>query len=336
MPVGRSAVARSHLFFAGIIIGIVAVMGIVSVTSETGVQIPLNSSTISISSASQTGPCQPVLQQSAPPSAGNDTMKIIPVGEGPPRQPESGSGAITWCIYDASGALKSSYPTNRVLSGVAAAADGSSAATIGWQVLPGPAGVYANGAIYFFDKEGQIKWNLTSTQPFFSIIADSNNSVIVVNDPQLLYLNSNGMILWNYSKFETMDAVLVNNGSKVIAGVSEIPYPNHLNFGSALTMFDSRGKVVWNVTLPDYGFDCGDCLATSNGHLAAGLSVSGYNGTVAYYDLQGNLVWSRYVDSAILMIAFENGGSTIYARTNWGSVTFDLSGNVVSNQTAPH
>jgi hypothetical protein len=329
--------ARSQLLFAGIVIAIVALVGVASFLSGTGVQTTLSSSSTLTSLTSETGICKPNLPQSGP-GSGNGTMSIVPMLEGPPRQPGlgSGSGLINWCIYGASGNLTSVYATNKVLGGEAGAVDGSSVAAVGWQLAPGPAGAEINGAIYFFDKEGQMQWNLTSSQPFFSISADSNNSVIVVNDPQLLYINSNGRILWNYSQFETMDAVLLDNGSRVVVGVNEILYPNHLNFGSALTMFDSKGTAVWNVTLPDYDFDCGDCLATSGGHLVAGLSVSGYNGTVAYYDLQGNLVWSRYVDSAIIMIAFENGGSTIYAQTNWGSVTFDLSGNVLSNQTAPH
>jgi hypothetical protein len=47
-------VARSDLFFAGIIVVVVAFMGIVSVTSETNVQILLNSSNTFSSSVSQT------------------------------------------------------------------------------------------------------------------------------------------------------------------------------------------------------------------------------------------------------------------------------------------
>jgi hypothetical protein len=55
-------------------------------------------------------------------------------------------------------------------------------------------------------------------------------------------------------------------------------------------MFDSRGNRLWNVTIPDQTVDSGSALAVSAGHIALGVSTSGFNGTVVYYDLQGDLV----------------------------------------------
>jgi len=339
-PVDRGRWAAIALAMIAII-----VVGAVGITTESGSHESTQSSVSSVSSfssalstISSNQTCPQVFSGSTYPGVGNNTMKILRVRTGPLNQSgDSGRGpGDVWCIYDASSNLVNEYTANRVLGGVAASSDGSSVAATGWQILPGPAGVYANGLVCLFNEKGQMVWNITSSQPLFSVQANANNSVIVVSDPDLLYLDASGRVLWNYSQYESTSVVLVNNGSDVVAGVSQIPYPGHSNYGGALTMFDSGGRAIWNVTFPSQFFDSTDSLTYSNGFLAAGLTVSGYNGTVSYYDLKGNLVWSRYVDSAILQVSFQDNGSTIYAQTNWASVIFDLRGEVTSNQTAPH
>ncbi len=48
------------------------------------------------------------------------------------------------------------------------------------------------------------------------------------------------------------------------------------------------------------------------------------------------MLWSKHVDTAILRVNFDNGGSAISVQGNWGLIKFDLSGNVISNQETPH
>jgi hypothetical protein len=263
-------------------------------------------------------------------------MKVLEEHVGPRNQsnPEEGAGpGDVWCIYGAPDNLENVYPSNSILSGIAASSDGSSVVATGFQILPGPAGAYANGLTCLFNDRGQMVWNITSSQPFFELAANANNSVIVAANPGLVYLDESGRILWNYSQFQSNTVVLVNNGSDVVDGVGQIIYPGHSNYGSALTMFDSAGRAVWNVTLPDSLFDSSDSLAYSNGYLAAGLTSS--NSTLSYYNLNGSLIWSRPAYNSIQQVSFENGGSTIFVSANGQDLTFDLRGDLISNQTAP-
>ena len=101
-------------------------------------------------------------------------------------------------------------------------------------------------------------------------------------------------------------------------------------------MFDNRGNAVWNYSVPDEVFGSTSDLAVFGGHIAAGVEATGYNGTVLYFDLQGSLLWSKNVDTAILRVNFDNEGSAISVQGNWGLIKFDLSGNVISNQETPH
>lgn len=281
-----------------------------------------------------TAACPLVLLGSGYPIEGKSSFRIAAVGDqsGPP----AGSGTFAWCLYGSLSLLQKGYLTNRLLAEVAASGDGAFVAAAGYQISPGPAGVYVNGAVYLFDKWGDMKWNFSTSQPIFSVHINSNGSVIVANDPELQYLSNEGKVLWSYLQYESSSVVLLNDGSNVLAGVSGILYPQHVNYGSVLTMFDSKGRVLWNITIPDQIFDSTRSLATSDSDFAAGLTSTGYKGTLYFYNLEGGLVWSRQVDSAIGRVDFQNSGSTIFVETNWGHVTFDLTGNVVENQTMPH
>ena len=248
----------------------------------------------------------------------------------------SGSGVITWCIFDNSGLLKGSLQTDRIMGQVAASADGQYVAVAGFEIAPGPAGRYTNGAVYLFDKSGTTKWEIASASPIFSIGINDNGSVIVANDQELLYLNGGGRVLWNYSKFASMTAALIDDGSRVVAGVNGFSNPGGSYYGSALIMFDAHGHPLWNVSIPEGTFDSGSSLAVTNGLIAAGVSTSGVSGTLLCFNLQGSAIWSRHIDSAILNVNFEANGSTILAVTNWGQVSFNTSGNVIENQTSPH
>ncbi|MGD0477754.1 MAG: PQQ-binding-like beta-propeller repeat protein [Nitrososphaerales archaeon] len=289
------------------------------------------------------GTCPPILLGSGYPSEGPTPFSVEAVGE----QSEvisgsgqihgvSGSGTIAWCFYGSFGVLENSLLTNRLIGQVSSSADEEEVAVAGYQIAPGPAGMYTNGGVYLFGKEGQMKWNLLTSEPVFSVHINSNGSVIVTDGPDLLYIGGGGRVLWNYSEHESMATVLVDDGSTVLAGVNGVTFPNDLNYGSVLTMFDSHGNVLWNASIPDETFDSSNSLAASGGLIVAGVSVSGYNGTLSCYNMQGVLLWSRHIDSAIFKVSFENNGSSILAETNWGHVTFDPTGKVIENQTSPH
>jgi len=275
--------------------------------------------------------CPPLHWATGGQSVGSVPFSIVAVGD--LYQPHLGTGTIAWCVYSSTGLLERSYLTNRVLSSMASSADGQYLAAAGYKVSSGPAGFYGDGAVYLFDRNGVLKWNVSTTREIFSVHINSNGSVIVANFPELLYINNNGTVVWNYSKYSVAATALANDGANVVAGISNVPYPNRTNYGGEIVMFDARENILWNFTIPDQQFDSTTTLAVSDGHIAAGVSASGYSGTMYYLDMQGNQIWSRHVNSAVLSVNFDNGGSTISIQTNWDQIKFDLQGNVISNQT---
>jgi PQQ-like domain len=280
------------------------------------------------------GTCAPLLWGSGNRGATSPPFSIVSTGE--QYRPELGTGTISWCIYSNSGALERSYQTNRILGRTASSADGQYLVAAGYKILAGPAGIYGDGAVYLFDKSGQIRWNVSSNSEIFSVHINSNGSVIVANAPDLLYLNNQGSVIWNYTGDNAFDAAIVNDGASVVAGLTSIHFPNHLNGGSEVVMFDNRGNTVWNYPVPDEIFGSISDLAVLGGHIAAGVEATGHNGTLLYFDLQGSLIWSKHVDTAILSVNFVDGGSAILVEGNWGLIRFDLNGNVIGNQEIPH
>ncbi len=216
---------------------------------------------------------------------GNVPFSIVPAGD--TYRPSLGTGTIAWCIYSTSGVLERSYLTNRILGSTASSSDGQYLAPAGYRVSSGPAGFYGYGAVYLFDHDGIVKWNVSTTREVFS----------------------------------------------VQAGISDVLFPGHTNYGGELVMFSAKENALWNFTIPDQQFDSTTDVAVSSDHIAAGVSASDYSGTLYYFDLRGNEIWSRHLDSAILSVNFDSGGSTISTLTNWDLVKFDLQGNVISNQT---
>ena len=263
---------------------------------------------------------------------GTGSFSVVPVGEF--EQGYSGTGAIAWCIYSNSGSLERSYRTDRILGRIISSTDGRYVVAAGYKVLPGPAGIYANGTVYLFDGQGVLRWSVSTVREIFSVHINSDGSVIVANMPELLYLNNSGVVLWKYSAFYSVTAVaLANDGADVVAGLSDIAFPGDSNYGSKIVLFDAKGNWLWNFTIRDQQLTSTNDLAVSNGHVAAGVAASGWNGTLYYLDLQGNMIWSKRVSNDISSVSFDNVGSTISILTNSDQTTFDLQGNVITNQT---
>jgi len=241
---------------------------------------------------------------------------------------------VTWCFYNkTTGELENRYQTDLIPDVPIASADGLYAVTTSHGWPGGPSGSSAQGPVYLFNKEGQIEWTFSQAQDEVEI--NGNGSVIIANDPGLYYIDGQGKVLWNYTGYDSFSVVLVDNGSEVVDGVTGVLFPSHSFFGSDLVMFDSHGQVLWNISNPDQSFGSGGDVAVSGDHLAVGWSSTGTNGTLYYYDLNGTMVWQRHVSSDILGVSFEGNGSTIFMQANYGNSTYDLSGNVLQNQTYP-
>lgn len=245
-------------------------------------------------------------------------FKILSVGSG--LSPE-GSG-ISWCTYGSNNLLVRSYHTNSILNILVTSSNGEYVAASD-----------RAGTIYLFDSSGRMLWDVFATSfPLFTPLINSNGSVIVGYGANLFYINHQGKVLWNYSSAQSATALLVNEGSYVAAGVNE---PNSTT--SSLVLFDSTGKAVWNDSIYHQYVGSADGLAVSNGHIA--LAVSPYKGGqsfLKYYDLQGNLIWSRAINSSALgdvnyHVNFQNNGSQIYVGTVLSHVIYDLNGNEIGS-----
>src|SRR5438270_116782 len=77
--------------------------------------------------------------------------------------------------------LERSYHPIRILGRIAASADGHYLAAAGYKVSSGPGAFYGYGAVYLFDRNGQIQWNVSSNREIFSVHINGNGSVIVAN-----------------------------------------------------------------------------------------------------------------------------------------------------------
>jgi len=53
----------------------------------------------------------------------------------------------------------------------------------------------------------------------------------LANDPELLYIDNQGNLLWNYSNHPVTAAALANDGANVVAGISDVLFPGHTNYG---------------------------------------------------------------------------------------------------------
>lgn len=243
---------------------------------------------------------------------------------------------IYWCIYGGNNFLARSYQTNIPFpTPPSVSANGEYVALSGFQKATGSAGTYGHGAIYLFDKSGRMLWNFSTSQLSWESAINSNGSVVIGYGQDLYYINNQGKVLWNYSGSESGTAALVNDGSYVVDGTSYVPQtygpPNSTMVSSNLVLFDSTGKAVWNDSIPGEVIESVTSVAFSNGHIALGLvQFATGQGTLLYYDLQGNLLWSKAINLSLANddVYFQNNGSQIYVETeNSGHVIFDLNGN---------
>src|SRR5260370_30249803 len=143
------------------------------------------------------GTCPLLRWGSTPTGKGPMPFSIVAVGSSNLRNnPYAGTGPIVWCLYENSGALKESYQTNKILGAVEASSDGSSVVATGFRILPGPAGIWANGTLYLFDNQGRIPWDFSTPDDatIFSATRSHQPAVTLASIPRLVQLYRQGKI----------------------------------------------------------------------------------------------------------------------------------------------
>src|SRR5574337_128403 len=123
---------------------------------------------------------------------------------------ESDKNNGTVYFLDNQGNLLWQHGTDRKISQVFISSDGSYVLASGYQIAPGPAGIYENGAIYFFDKTGKILWNYMTKdfgQVLISSLSPDGAHVVTASGTELSYLDNNGKKLWNYTSSSDINSV---------------------------------------------------------------------------------------------------------------------------------
>jgi len=87
----------------------------------------------------------------------SENGSYVAVGEG-----FNGSGGAI-LLFNGRGSLLWERQTDRIIEDVAISDNGSRILANGFQILPGPAGVFANSEVYALDSNGSLLWTRTSS-----------------------------------------------------------------------------------------------------------------------------------------------------------------------------
>ena len=108
------------------------------------------------------------------------------------------TGAVL--LFDGGGNLLWERQTSRIIGGVSISGNGSHIEANGYQILPGPAGVYANAEVYAFDSNGNMLWNRTASAPWSATMSADGSRIAVVGSNSLALLTWQGQVVWNYTE----------------------------------------------------------------------------------------------------------------------------------------
>jgi hypothetical protein len=240
------------------------------------------------------------------------------------------TGAVL--LFDGGGNLLWEHQTSRIIGSVSISGNGSRIEANGYQILPGPAGVYANAEVYAFDSNGNMLWNRTAGFPWSATMSADGSRIAVVGSDLLTLLTWEGQAVWTYtaggyptgnnSAQEGPPTFFVSqNGTRVPVGANGIT-----RLGSG------ENSILVNDGL--YPIPESSIAVTPNGTLiAAGSSTSGTNGTVLLLTGQGDLLWKHHVDSAVLSEALLPNGSSVAYVTNSNALFYNSAGPLLANNT---
>jgi len=138
----------------------------------------------------------------------------------------------------------------------------------------------------------------------------------------ITYFNDAGDVIWNYSSPQggsIHHLSMSSDGGSIVYGQDGVFYLN------------SHGVQVWNYTAgnPDVNFIQ---MSSDGSHVAAGTTVTAYNGSVLYFDgRSGALLWNRQVYTEVQPLVMSSDGSHVAIGGNTGAMLLDSSGNILWN-----
>ena len=238
------------------------------------------------------------------------------------------TGAVL--LFDGGGNLLWEHQTSRIIGGVSISGNGSHIEANGYQILPGPAGAYANDEVYAFDSQGNMLWNRTASSPWSATLSADGSRIAVVGSNTLTLLDWQGQVVSTYtaggyptgnnSVQEGPPTFFVSqNGTRVPVGANGI---TRLGSGEDSILVNEALSPIPESSI----------AVTPNGTLvAAGTFTSASNGTVLLLTGQGDLVWKHNVDSGVLSEALLPNGSSVAYVTDSNALFYDGAGKLLAN-----
>ncbi len=205
-------------------------------------------------------------------------------------------------FFDKTGNLIWKYDSTRKIGTVAVSDDGQYVLASGYQIAPGPAGIYENGAMYFLDKNGNMLWDYTPNdygQILVSSLSSDGSHVAAASGNNLVYFDNSGKKLWNYTSSSAINVISVSSdGSNVIT-----------SSGNVIHFFDKKGNLLWTFNT-DYG--AGQTRISPDGkYIITSDTPSGYDGKIYFIDNKGSLIKESQIGSPVLSLSISEDSSHI-------------------------
>lgn len=233
---------------------------------------------------------------------------------------ESDKNNGTVYFLDNQGNLLWQHMMDKKISQVFISSDGSNVLASGYQIAPGPAGIYENGAIYFFDKTGKVLWSHMTKdfgQTLMASLSPDGSHVITASETELSYLDNSGKMLWNYTSSSDINTLSFSSDSSTIL----------TSAGHEIRYFDKEGKLLWTFDT-DYG-DINAKLSPDGKYVVVGDAQNGFDGKIYFVDNTGHLIKESQVGSPTLSISIADDSSRVAIGTNWATMLFTSSGDLI-------
>jgi hypothetical protein len=243
------------------------------------------------------------------------------------------SGSIQ--LYDKGGLLLWTRTVDRAIASISISANGSYIVAGGYQLI-GFNGVYENGGIFFYDRNGTQLWNYTAGYdqsgrfrlPIFQVqLSNDGSSVVGATQSSTLYFDDHGTLLWSHNATSGQFVRISGSSNESYVAVADY-YAGGGYPPNQVLLFNRQGAILWNSSAVTDGID-GFAMSRDGRFVAVGSGPNGENGTLYLYSTAGSLLWTRQVNSPPFNIAVSGDDSTIVIGTNWGAIGYNIQGDVV-------
>jgi uncharacterized protein (TIGR03437 family) len=166
--------------------------------------------------------------------------------------------------------------------------------------------------------EGSQDGKYFAVVPFHAIAPAGVDPQAYEAQAALLFFNTGGTLLWQFPLYAQAPAVAVSDDGSLVATAR----CNTSRADNGIYLLDRTGKVVWSVGnlgtkdaygQPTYFFEVR--ISHDNRYLAAGDVF----GNLYLLDIASQkVVWQRYLNGQVRLLAFENDNGTLYAGSGDG------------------